>query len=163
MIIKDGYIHLPFLISFGHFFRAQKEGQKMKKNPIKVAIMATVTCCLMALVINSFFLKALNTSWKMSELTSEARYYQSVHSGDELTELEEGIATRRAELKHSDDAFVAWVANLHPIVKMVVVAGLGMLIVFLLKLAQREGLYAFRILRRKAQRHARATRRRALG
>lgn len=163
MIIKDGYIHLPFLISFGHFFRAQKEGQKMKKNPIKVAIMATVTCCLMALVINSFFIKAVTTSWKMSELTSEARYYQSVHSGDELTEMEEGIATRRTELKHSDDAFVAWVANLHPIAKMAVVAGLGMLIVFLLKLAQREGLYAIRMLKRRARRRARATRRRTLG
>lgn len=136
----------------------------MKKiNKIKVAIMATVTCCLMALAINGLFLKALTTSWKMSELTSEASYYQSVLSGDELTEQEEVIATRRAELKHSDDAFVAWVANLHPIAKMAVVAGLGMLIVFLLKLAQREGLYAIRMLKRRARRRARTTRRRALG
>lgn len=125
-----------------------------------VAIMVTVTCCLMALAINSLFLKALTTSWKMSELTSEARYYQSVHSGDELTELEEGIASRRAELKHSDDAFVAWVANLHPFAKMALIACLGMLIVFLLKLAQREGLYAIRLAKRNAQRRAR---RRALG
>lgn len=134
-----------------------------KNNKLKVTIMATVACCLMALAINGLFIKALTTSWKMSELTSEAAYYQSVLSGDELTELEEGIATRRAELKNSDDAFVAWVANLHPIAKIAVVAGMGMLIVFLLKLAQREGLYAIRMLKRRARRRARATRRRALG
>lgn len=130
-----------------------------------VAIMVTVTCCLMALAINSLFLKALSTSWKMSELTSESSYYQSVHSGDELTELEEGIASRRAELKHSDDAFVAWVANLHPFAKIALVAGLGMLIAFLLKLAQREFLYAIRLVKRNARRRARrqAARRRALG
>lgn len=133
----------------------------MKKNvKIFVAIMVTVTYSLMALAINGLFLKALSTSWKMSELTSEARYYQSVHSGDKLTELEEGIATRRAELKHSDDAFVAWVANLHPFVKTAIVAGLGMLIAFLLKMAQREFLYAIRLAKRNAQRQAR---RRALG
>lgn len=131
-----------------------------KNNKIKVAIMVTVTCCLMAIAINGLFLKALTTSWKMSELTSEANYYQSIHSGDKLTELEEGIANRRAELKHSDDVFVAWIANLHPLAKMAVIAGLGMLIVFLLKMAQREGLYVIRILRRQAQRQAR---RRALG
>lgn len=137
----------------------------MKKNKkIKVAIMVTVTCCLMALAINSLFIKALSTSWKMSELTSESSYYQSVHSGDELTELEEGIATRRAELKHSDDAFVAWVANLHPFAKMAVVAGLGMFIAFLLKVAQREFLYAIRLAKRNARRRARRqARRRALG
>lgn len=138
--------------------------KKLNKK-IFVAIMVTVASCMMAIAINGLFLKALSTSWKMSELTSEARYYQSVHSGDELTELEEGIASRRAELKHSDDAFVAWVANLHPFAKIAVVAGLGMLIAFLLKVAQREFLYAIRLAKRNARRRARrqSARRRALG
>ncbi|MDO4283356.1 MAG: hypothetical protein Q4D02_06915 [Clostridia bacterium] len=93
----------------------------MKKRTLrKLAVLALVILVATTLVGGFLTWKTFSTSWKMNSLTDESRYYQETYTRDlnKQHELVSDVEARRDELKQSKDKYVAWVANMNPLLKI---------------------------------------------
>lgn len=98
-----------------------------KQKSFLVTFVVTVTLLTCSFVSILFSSTAFHVSWKMHELTKEAKYYIEFYSAEKQAEALEDVNARRKAFLESEDNFIAFIANCPPLGKIALTSTLLLL------------------------------------